>query len=122
MGIGLSRDGIMCGGWGALGLYADEAYLFIAGTNEEAIVNVLGYRSVVQRQDICTMYKTMFGKVRVRVRGKCLKERFGQFVAAMHYPGGMSSCGGGVSSCSVGGVAYCMGTHPRGVWRWSFRY
>ena len=33
------------------------------GTNEEAIVNIMGYRSVVQRQDICTMFKTMFGKV-----------------------------------------------------------
>ena len=35
-----------------------------AGTNEEAIVNIMGYRSVVQRQDICTMFKTMFGKVK----------------------------------------------------------
>ena len=34
------------------------------GTNEEAIVNIMGYRSVVQRQDICTMFKTMFGKVK----------------------------------------------------------
>ena len=35
-----------------------------AGTNEEAIVNVMGYRSVVQRENICTMFKTMFGKVK----------------------------------------------------------
>ncbi len=39
------------------------------GTNEDAIVNVLGYRSSVQRQDVCTMYKTMFGKVRLVLGG-----------------------------------------------------
>lgn len=34
------------------------------GTDEDAITNILAYRSNPQRQEIRTAFKTMFGKVR----------------------------------------------------------
>ena len=36
------------------------------GTDEECIINVVCYRSNPQRQEICSAYKTMFGKVGFR--------------------------------------------------------
>ena len=33
------------------------------GTDEETLINVLCYRSNTQRQELVSMYKTMFGKV-----------------------------------------------------------
>ena len=34
------------------------------GTDEKAIIDVMGYRSSVQREEVCKMFKTMYGKVR----------------------------------------------------------
>ena len=40
-------------------------YTCILGTDEEAIVAVLSKRTNTQRQEIKTMFKTMYGKVHV---------------------------------------------------------
>ena len=33
------------------------------GTNETLIINILGYRSSVQREAVCKKFKTLYGKV-----------------------------------------------------------
>ena len=38
------------------------AWMF-AGTDEKAIIDIMGYRSAKQRQEVVLMFKTMFGKV-----------------------------------------------------------
>ena len=37
--------------------------ILFAGTDEKAIINVLGYRSSTQRVEVVKTFKTMFGKV-----------------------------------------------------------
>ena len=37
--------------------------VWIAGTDEKAIISVMGYRSASQRADIVSMFKAMYGKV-----------------------------------------------------------
>ena len=38
----------------------------VIGTDEKALIDVLGYRSCSQRQEVVIMFKTMFGKARFR--------------------------------------------------------
>ena len=50
------------------------------GTDEKAIIDVMGYRSSVQREDICKMFKTMYGK---DLRDELAGETSGNFKRAL---------------------------------------
>ena len=50
------------------------------GTDERAIIDIMGYRSVVQRQEVVTMFKTMFGK---DLRDELAGETSGNFKRAL---------------------------------------
>lgn len=42
--------------------------IIITGTDEKAIIDVLGYRNSNQRMEIVAMFKTMFGKVSLSLK------------------------------------------------------
>ena len=42
-------------------------FLFVSGTDEKAIIDILCYRSNEQRQQLKVLFKTMYGRVSVIV-------------------------------------------------------
>lgn len=51
-------------------------YFICVGTDEQAIINLLGSRSSKQRVPLLKAYKTSYGKVTVPVHGRVLKGQF----------------------------------------------
>ena len=62
--IGLGKSGAHCGIVCETGPYKKFTQTFLTGTDEKAIIDVLAHRTNEQRQQIKTMFKTMYGRVR----------------------------------------------------------